>query len=62
MIEIDEDREFTPGLTFVALSRAKSLDGILLQPFSKARFFQINKSSVLQLKDKAEQILLKKQL
>lgn len=54
-------REQSPGITFVALSRVKSLDGLLLEPFSKSRFFNINTSSVLHLKDQIiQQYLAKK--
>ncbi|KAK3918288.1 ATP-dependent DNA helicase pfh1 [Frankliniella fusca] len=50
IIDIGSDKDKPPGLTFVALSRAKSIDGVVLEPFSLERFLKVNKSSILDSK------------
>jgi len=43
-INIGAIKEMAPGLTYTALSRVTSLEGLLLEPFSKQRLFALNKA------------------
>ena len=51
------DSERTPGLTYVALSRVKSLHHLVIEPFTYERLSSISKSKNLQLRLQEEQRL-----
>ncbi|KAE8745529.1 hypothetical protein FOCC_FOCC007792 [Frankliniella occidentalis] len=61
-INIGSQKEMTPGLTFVAVSRAKALNSILLEPFCSKRLLNINTSKVLESKKNFKVELHNKQL
>ncbi|KAK3917402.1 ATP-dependent DNA helicase [Frankliniella fusca] len=62
VVDIGSMREMFVGLSYVALSRCTTLEGILLVPFSFNRFQKINKSSALQARLLAEEEIFKKKL
>ncbi|KAK3926418.1 ATP-dependent DNA helicase [Frankliniella fusca] len=53
-------KEMSPGLTYVALSRAKSLSGIVLAPFSYLRLKSLCKSNAIHKRISWEQLLQSK--
>ncbi|KAJ1528123.1 hypothetical protein ONE63_008037 [Megalurothrips usitatus] len=49
-INIGALREMSPGLTYTALSRVKSLTGLLLEPFGSKRLLGINNKKYIELR------------
>ena len=43
-------KEFSFGITYVALSRVKDLENLFLVPFTKERYCKISDSSALKIK------------
>lgn len=56
------DKEMAAGITYVALSRAKTLDGILLEGFPYSRLAKLNKKEALKKRTEWEQSLHAKNL
>jgi len=52
------DREFTAGLTFVAVSRVRTLEDLLIKPFSFERLQQIKVCKRLQERKDEEKWLI----
>jgi len=46
-INIGALKEMSAGLTYTALSRVKSVAGLLLEPFSKQRLLSLNKKDYI---------------
>ncbi|KAE8740385.1 hypothetical protein FOCC_FOCC014124 [Frankliniella occidentalis] len=62
IVDIGALKEQCVGLSYVALSRCTSLEGMLLVPFSLSRFLKINTSSALKARQLAEKEIFSKKI